>query len=76
MAYNNNSVPIVKGAGVFLPAASWLRLFFHDTGTFVARKSEGGPKGGLNGSIGVNCPNNTCGDIGTATSQNITVSSL
>lgn len=35
----------VNSAGVFFPAAAWLRAFFHDAGTFVKSPSQGGPKG-------------------------------
>lgn len=35
----------VSSSGVFFPAASWLRAFFHDAGTFIKSPSKGGPKG-------------------------------
>jgi hypothetical protein len=49
MRYNdNNGQPLpVNSAGVFFPAGSWLRAFFHDAGTFIKQPSKGGPKGML-----------------------------
>ncbi|WIA34647.1 hypothetical protein OEZ86_012963 [Tetradesmus obliquus] len=61
MNYANNTRIIVNSDGVFHPAASWLRAFFHDAGTFIKKPSQGGPKGGPNGSLGVGCPRNPCG---------------
>jgi hypothetical protein len=46
MLYAGNDATLpVSSSGVFFPAASWLRAFFHDAGTFVKSASEGGPKG-------------------------------
>uniref|UniRef100_A0A383VUW9 Plant heme peroxidase family profile domain-containing protein n=1 Tax=Tetradesmus obliquus TaxID=3088 RepID=A0A383VUW9_TETOB len=61
MAYATNTKIIVNSSSVFMPAASWLRSFFHDAGTFIKSPSKGGPKGGPNGSLGVGCPRNPCG---------------
>jgi hypothetical protein len=61
-AYANNTRIIVNSDSVFFPAASWLRAFFHDAGTFIKTPSRGGPKGGPNGSLGVGCPRNPCGN--------------
>jgi hypothetical protein len=49
MRYNDlNGQPLpVNSAGVFFPAAAWLRAFFHDAGTFIKQPSKGGPKGEL-----------------------------
>ncbi|WIA14468.1 hypothetical protein OEZ85_002992 [Tetradesmus obliquus] len=52
MNYANNTRIIVNSDGMFHPAASWLRAFFHDAGTFIKKPSQGGPKGGPNGSLG------------------------
>jgi hypothetical protein len=60
-AYTNNTRIIVNSDSVFFPAASWLRAFFHDAGTFIKTPSRGGPKGGPNGSLGVGCDRNPCG---------------
>jgi hypothetical protein len=46
MKYADNDLTIpITSSGVFFPAASWLRAFFHDAGTFVKSPSQGGPKG-------------------------------
>jgi hypothetical protein len=45
MRYNKVDIPKVNSTGVFFPAASWLRAFFHDAGTFIKSASKGGPKG-------------------------------
>eukprot|EP00775_Hariotina_reticulata_P002170 gene2170-2489_t len=63
MAYNNNTVISVNSPNVFMPAASWLRAFFHDAGTYLKSTNKGGP----NGSLGVGCPNNTCATLNIAT---------
>jgi hypothetical protein len=63
MAYNNNTVISVNSPNVFMPAASWLRAFFHDAGTYIKSTNKGGP----NGSLGVGCPNNTCATLNIAT---------
>jgi len=42
---NNDATILVNSAGVFFPAASWLRAFFHDAGTFIKNPAQGGPKG-------------------------------
>jgi hypothetical protein len=59
--YANNTRIVVSSDGVFFPAASWLRAFFHDAGTFIKPPTKGGPKGGPNGSIGVGCPRDPWG---------------
>jgi hypothetical protein len=63
MAYNNNTVISVNSPNVFMPAASWLRAFFHDAGTFIKSTNKGGP----NGSLGVGCSNSTCAKLDIAT---------
>lgn len=45
MQYNPAEVLTVNSTSVFFPAASWLRAFFHDAGTFIKQPSKGGPKG-------------------------------
>jgi hypothetical protein len=46
MLYPGNDATLpVNSSGVFFPAASWLRAFFHDAGTFIKSASKGGPKG-------------------------------
>lgn len=48
MAYNDGTPGAlikVDSDGVFFPAATWLRAFFHDAGTFIKNPSNGGPKG-------------------------------
>jgi hypothetical protein len=46
MKYADSEARIpVSSSGVFFPAASWLRAFFHDAGTYIKSPSQGGPKG-------------------------------
>lgn len=47
MKYNDTGGQniLVNSTGVFFPAATWLRAFFHDAGTFVKQPPKGGPKG-------------------------------
>jgi hypothetical protein len=46
-------------------------VLIHDTpcpGTFIAQPSQGGPKGGPNGSLGVGCSTSNCGNTTAAVS--------
>ena len=68
---------LLNGPMHFNKCLMWLlRLFLCScyVGTFIKQPSQGGPKGGPNGSLGVGCPNNNCGS--TTAPVNVTAGTV
>jgi hypothetical protein len=61
MRYNPEATGDLENSAAIFPAATWLRAYFHDAGTFLKSPGKGGKVGGPNGSLGAGCPNNVCG---------------